>query len=438
MDPIIIGVLGLIGFLVIMFLGLPVAYSMMLCGCIGVAVLASPNAAFQVVANDVFGNFSSYTLCVAPMFGLMGYLANYSGIGTKLFKAADAFIGHIPGGLAYAVQAACAAFGAICGSMPATIATMSSIAYPEMKRYKYGDSLSTSCIAAGSSLAILIPPSVTFIIYGIATETSIGRLFMAGIVPGLLLMFFYMGGIWWTIKRHPGIAPATEKSTWHDRAKAVKSGGLIEVIIIFLVAIGGLFAGWFTPTEAGAIGAFALLVVGVVERRINISAYKKSIADTTKLAAMVFILIAAAMVYGRFFALSGIPTAIGKFVGGLNTPDFVIILVIVLIYAVMGCFIDALAMILLTVPIFYPVVVDTLGKDPVWFGVLVISCMIIGALTPPVGMNCFVTKGMVKVVPLTVIFSGVWPFVIANLALCILLTFFPGLALWLPNVVYGV
>jgi tripartite ATP-independent transporter DctM subunit len=437
MDPVIIGLIGLVVFLGLMFLGLPVAYSMMLVGCAGVAIISTPGAAYQIIANDVYSNFSSYTLCVAPMFALMGFLANYSGIGAQLFKVADSFLGHVRGGLASAVQAACAVFGAICGSMPATIATMATIAYPEMKKYKYGDSLSTASIAAGASLAILIPPSMTFIIYGIATETSIGRLFMAGIIPGVILMFLYMGGIMWTVKRHPELAPTAPKASWSERRALIKQGGMIEVVIIFFVSIGGMFAGLFTPTEAGAVGAFALLCLGMLERKIGFTAYKKSLFDTSKLVAMVFFLIAAATVYGRFFALSGIPRALGNFINSLNAPDQLIVFVIILIYAVLGCFIDALAMVLLTIPIFYPVVVTNLGYDPIWFGVLVVSCLIIGALTPPVGMNCFVTKGVVKEVPLMTIFSGVWPFVIANVILCVLITLFPSIALFLPTLIYG-
>jgi tripartite ATP-independent transporter DctM subunit len=437
MDPFTIGILCLIAFLALMFIGLPVAFSMLATGIIGLIMLRSPTAAFQVVASDLFQNFSSYTLSVAPLFGLMGFLASYSGIGSSLFNAADKFIGHVRGGISSATQIACAVFGAICGSIPATIATMSSVAYPEMKKRNYAPSLSTASIAAGSSLSVLIPPSSTFIVYGIAAEESIGRLFISGIIPGLILMLLYIAAIYLVVRRNPKYAPLAPRASWKERFVSLRAGGLIEVIIIFLLSIGGMFAGWFTPTEGASVGAMGILIIGLIERKINFKKLKESLFASTKLAAMVFILIACASIFGRMFTLSGIPTMLAKFVLGLDVAPWIIVAVIIAIYFILGMFVDALSMILITIPIFYPIVVTTLGYDPVWFGVVIVLVLALGGLTPPVGMNVFVMKGYAKEVPLMTIFSGVWPFVVATLICLAIIVTFPELALFLPRVIMG-
>lgn len=436
MDSVIIGIIFLALFLILMFCGLPIAFSMLLTGIVGLMILRSPDAAAQVVASDLFTNFSSYSLSVAPLFGLMGFLASYSGIGTSLFNAADKFLGDKRGGIASATQVACALFGAICGSIPATIATMSTVAYPEMNKRQYDKRLSTASIAAGASLSVLIPPSSTFIIYGIATEESIGRLFVAGIIPGIILMLLYIGAIYITVRRHPDYAPLAPKASWKERFESLVRGGLVEIIIIFLLSMGGMFLGWFTATEAASVGAAGILVIGIVERKIHWKELKEALLASAKLAAMVYVLIASASVFGRMFTLSGIPTKLAGFVSGLDVPAWMIIGVIFVIYFLLGMVIDALSMVLITIPVFLPIV-ENLGYDPIWFGVIIVLIISLGGLTPPVGMNVFVMKGYAKDVPLMSIFAGVWPFVIATVVCLVILLCFPVLTMWLPTLLYG-
>ncbi len=436
MDPIMIGIIALIGFIVFMFFGLPVPISMLLWAVVGMLFMKSPAAAFQAVSSDIFTSFASYTLTVAPIFGLMGFLASYSGIGESLFNAADKFIGHKRGGIASSVQVASALFGAICGSIPATMGTMVTVALPEMEKRKYKDSFSTAAIAAGSSLAVLIPPSATMIIYGVTAEESIGRLFIAGIVPGILLMVLQIIAIWIVVKRHPEYAPMSEKATWSQRWTAVRKGGLIEVIIIFLLSIGGMFAGWFTPTEAASVGAMGMLLIGLVEKKVNWKKLMTCLVASVKLAAMVFFIIACGTLFGRMFTLSTIPSVMANFVVTLDVAPWVLLGIVIAIYFILGMFIDGIAIILITVPIFAPILAS-LGYDGIWFGVLIVLVLCLGGLTPPVGLNCFYMKGFAKHVPLYTIFSGVWPFVIAIVIAMIIIMVFPALATWLPTVLYG-
>lgn len=436
MSPIIITFIALIGFLAFMFFGLPVPISMLLFSVLGISLIKSPSAAFQAVSSEIFLNFSSYTLTVAPMFGLMGFLASYSGIGESLFNVIEKFIGHKRGGIASAVQIACAGFGAICGSIPATMGTMVTVALPEMEKRKYDMSLSTSAIVAGAGLAVLIPPSFTMIVYGAASEQSIGRLFIAGIFPGLLLMVFQIIAVWLIVKRRPEMALISEKATWKERFVAIKRGGLIEIVIIFLLAIGGMFIGWFTPTEAASVGAIGMLLVGIVEKRINLSKLIKSLLASCRLAAVVFFMLSCGALFGRLFALSRIPSMLANFVAGLDTPAWFILAAIIFIYFIMGMFIDGISIILITIPIFSPIL-SSLGYDGIWYGVILVLVLILGGLTPPVGINVFYMKGFCKDVSLQTIFKGVWPFVGCTLAAIIVITIFPGIATWLPTILYG-
>ncbi|MCL1829680.1 MAG: TRAP transporter large permease subunit [Oscillospiraceae bacterium] len=436
MSPVAIGIFSLVGFIVFMFIGLPVPIAMLFFAVVGISIIKSPAAAFQAVSSDMLNCFMSYSLSVAPIFGLMGFLASYSGIGESLFNAADKFIGHMKGGIASSVQIACTLFGAICGSIPATMGTMVTVAYPEMMKRKYDVSLATASIAAGSGLAVLIPPSATMIIYGVIAEESIGRLFIAGIIPGLILMGLFIASIWLVINRNPDKAPLSPKSTWSERWTALKKGGLIEVLIVFLLSIGGLFMGWFTPTEAASVGAMGMLVIGIVERKVDRKKLMTSMVAATKLAAMVFFMLTSGSVFGRMFALSTIPTSLAKWVGGLDAATWMILGAIIFIYFIMGMFIDGLAIILITVPIFSPIL-SGLGYDGVWYGVLIVLVLVLGGLTPPVGVTCFFMKGFCKEVPLYTIFSGVWPFVICVVIAMVLVMMFPALAVWLPTTLYG-
>ena len=435
MNTVTIGLLGILCFLVLAILGLPVADAMLGVGIAGYAILASPNAAVKLVAIDLFSNFTSYNMSVVAMFTWMGYLALYSGIGGKLFDFAHKMIGHWPGGLAVASELACALFGAVCGSGPATTATIGSIAFPQMKKYGYDESLYTASVAAGGGLGLLIPPSMTAIVYGVATQQSIGRLFIAGIGAGVLLMVLFSIAILIKVRLDPSVAPRSQRYTWKERAKTV-NGGLLETIIIFAVTIGGLSAGWFTPTEGGAIGAFAMLVVVLVRRKLTWKAFWGSLRDTAKTVGMVIFIVASATMFGRFIALAQIPTVITAFLNSVALPKLGIMLVILIVYLIMGCFIDSLPMVLLTVPIFYPVVTG-MGYDPIWFGVMITLVCCMGMVTPPVGVDAYVAKNVAKDVPLQKVFGGLTPFIVAMLICIVLCTAFPQIILFLPNLMMG-
>lgn len=428
----IVGIIGILLLLALIALRIPIAYSMLLVGFLGFSYLVSPQAALNMVTTELFSNFSSYTLSVIPMFVWMGFIAYYSGVGTGLYTLIYRLIGYRPGGLAIATQGACAIFGAICGSNTATAATMGAIALPEMRKYKYDDSLSTASVAAAGALGILIPPSVIFIVYGAATEQSIGKLFISGIIPGILLMVLYILTIFILVKINPEMAPAGQKFTFKEKIQALK-GGLFEIIITFIISLGGLFAGYFSATEAGAIGAGSILLITLLRRQLKWDGFIKSLKDTTRTSAMIMLLVAGAMVFGRFIAVSRLPFEMANWAANLNLPPFMIMAVILIIYLILGCFIDALALVLLTVPIFYPVVTDVLGYNPIWFGVITVLVVAMGVITPPVGMNVFIIKGVAKDVPLETIFKGVWPFIIAIFACIALLIIFPQIATFLPN-----
>ncbi|HZK28382.1 MAG TPA: TRAP transporter large permease [Thermoclostridium sp.] len=434
MTPEVIGLIGILIMLILIILKVPIAYSMFIVGFLGFAVIVTPNAALSMVGTEIFSNFSSYTLSVIPMFVWMGFIAYYSGVGTNLYALANKLLGRLPGGLAIATQVACAIFGAICGSNTATAATIGAIAVPEMKKYGYDDSLSTASVAAGGALGILIPPSVIFILYGAATEQSIGKLFIAGIIPGALLMLLYMLTIYILVKKDPSLAPLADKDTMVRSGTILKSG-LVEIIFTFCVSLGGLFAGYFTPTEAGAVGAGSILLITVLRRKLEWDGFKKSLIDTTRTTGMIMLLVAGAMVFGRFIAVSRLPFEMANWVSNLALPSFIVLALILIIYAVLGCFIDALALILLTVPIFYPVVVNILGYNPIWFGVIIVMVVAAGVITPPVGMNVFIIKGVAKDVPLEKIFKGIWPFLFALVACIVILIIFPLLTTFLPDLI---
>ena len=440
MDVLTIGIIFLIVFLVLLLLGVPIAMTMAGVGLLGFGMVTGFGSAFNMMPRDFFTSTASYNLSVVGMFGLMGYLAYHSGIGSRLFDFAYKCFGSMPGGLAIAAEGACAAFGAVCGSGPATVATIGSIAYPEMKRYKYDDTLATAAVASGGGLGLLIPPSITAIVYGIMTETSIGKLFIGGITAGILLMILFMVTVYITTKRNPSLAPRGEKFTAKEKLAAMR-GGLLETLIIFVVTIGGLSIGWFTPTEGGAIGAFAMLVVCIVRRQINLKLLFAALSDTAKMVGMCLLLVACATLFGRFIAISTLPMKIADGLMSLNTTPTVVFIIIIVIYLIGGCFLDGLPLIMVTVPIFYPIVCQPvamggLGFDDVWFGVVITLVCCMGMITPPVGVNVFVMQGVSKV-PLTKIFKGIWPFLF-----CILITIVVGIAwpdifLILPRLIIG-
>ena len=432
MNPEVIGLFGIVVFLFLVALKVPISFAMLITGFLGFGTIISFPAAISLMPTEIYSTFSSYSLSVIPMFIWMGFIAYHSGIGAGLFRFANKMVGHKPGGLAIATQVACALFGAICGSNTATAATMGAIALPEMRKYGYNDSLSSASIAAGGALGVLIPPSVIFIVYGISTQQSIGKLFIAGIVPGILLMLFYMLAIYIVVKRNPSYGPVSMKFGWKERVQSL-GDGLFEVLFIFLFSLGGLFAGWFTPTEAGAIGTASILLVTVLRKHLNLDKLRKSLIDTVRTTSMIMLMVAGAMVFGRFIAVSRLPIFLAQWAAGLPLPSFAIMGVILIVYLILGCFIDALALILLTIPIFYPVAVNTLGYDPIWFGAIIVLVVAMGVITPPVGMNVFIVKGVAGDIPTETIFKGVWPFVIALMACVALLIAFPQIVTFLPN-----
>lgn len=435
MTPLTIGLLGILLFFILMALQIPIAIGMGVVGLLGISIINSPKAALQVIPTEIFATFSSYSLSVIPMFIWMGYLAFYSGIGSRLYDFVYKLAGHYPGGLALATQGTSALFGAISGSNTATAATIGAISIPEMRKRGYDSSLSTASVAAGGVLGVLIPPSVLFIIYGISTEQSIGKLFMAGIIPGILLTIFFMLTIAIQIRRKPELAPRGDKYTWKERIAALR-GGLWEVFAIFVLSLGGLFAGWFTPTEAGSVGVAGVLVLTLLTKQLSWDGIKKSLYETTRNTAMIMFLVTSAVIFGRFIAVTRIPFELATWIEALPLPTFLIMSVILLIYLVLGFFLDAIAMILLTIPIFYPVVVEGLGYDPIWFGVIIVLVSAMGVITPPVGINVYIIHGVAKDVPLERIFRGIWPFLFAIILLTILFVIFPKIVTFVPDLLF--
>jgi len=435
MDPNLLCAISMVIFVLVLILGMPVAYAMFIIGFAGIGIMRSPAVAFDLTIQELYTTFSMYSMAVAPMFILMGTIALYSGIGADVYNSCYKFLGRYRGGLALATQAACALFGAVCGSLTATVATMGYIALPEMKKYNYDDRLSTGSIIAGASLGSLIPPSMILIIYGIATENSIGKLFLAGVTSGIVHMLVYMFMIAVLVKMYPSMAPAGSGSVSLREKIASLRGGVVDIVIVFLISIGGLFLGWFTPTESGAVGAFAIMAVTFIRKKMNWEKLNQALTNTVSLSAMIFLLVAGAKLFSRYFVLTRIPFELSNWVGSLPLPGWTILLVISIIWFFLGCFIDAMALILLTAPIFVPII-SSLGYDPIWFGIVMVVFTSTAVVTPPIGMNVFVMKGVAPEVPIETIFRGAIPFIIADFIFIALLIAFPGIATFLPQLLY--
>lgn len=430
MSPTFTGLIGIAALFILLFSRMPVGFLMAIIGFLGFGYIVSFDASLNLIARDIYSVFGSYNLTVIPLFVLMGQLAFHAGISARLFDTANKFIGHLPGGLAIATIGACASFSAICGSTNATAATMAAATLPEMKRYNYKPELATGVVAAGGSLGILIPPSVIFIIYGIMTEQSIGKLFVAGLLPGLILsLLFVLAVVIWVLIK-PELAPKSPKAKFWEKIASLS--GLVESLALFILVMGGLFAGYFTPTEAGAIGASGTLLLAIIRRRLNWQGFTASLFETTRISCMILVIVAGATIFGHFLAITRIPFDIAHWISGFQLPPYAIMFLIILVYLLGGCFIDALALIMLTVPIFYPVV-NQLGYDPLWFGVIIVLVTQIGVITPPVGINVYVVSGVARDVPLHVIFKGVVPFLIALIAGTLILIPFPQIATFLPS-----
>lgn len=430
MSPVIIGLIGIVVLVLLFLLGMPVGFAMAFVGLVGFCYLVSPEAGLSLLARDVFSNFSSYSLTVIPMFVFMGSIAAATGMNRRLYDAGYTLLGQTRGGLAMATIAACAGFAAICGSTNATAAAMGKVSLPEMRRYNYNDALATGCVAAAGSLGILIPPSTIFIIYGILTEQSIGKLFIAGVLPGILLATLFIAVVFLLCLRNPALAPAGAPTSLREKLAGLT--GVIEMLVLFTLVIGGLFMGWFSPTQAGAIGAFGALLIGLARRQLNWQGFLFAIKDALRINCMVMVIVTGAIVFGHFMAVAKIPLVLSEWVGGLSLPPAAIMGLIVLMYLLGGCFMDALALITLTIPIIYPVVI-TLGFDPIWFGVIIVLVTEMGVITPPVGVNVYVIKGIAEDVPLETIFRGIFPFLAALIVAVAILIAFPQIATFLPS-----
>ena len=432
MNPIIIGLIG-IAVLVLMFvLSMPVGFAMALVGLIGFCYLVSPQAGLSLLARDVFATFSSYSLTVIPTFIFMGSITFSIGMSQRLYDAGHTIFGRIRGGLAMATIVGCAGFAAICGSTNATAAAMARVSLPEMKRYNYDDSLATGSVAAAGSLGILIPPSTIFIVYGILTGQSIGQLFIAGVLPGILLATLFIVAVSLLCWRRPSLAPRGEPATWQEKIAGLT--GIAEMLVLFGLVMGGLFLGWFSPTQAGAAGSAGALLIGLMRRQLSWQGLLFAIKDTLRITCEVMVIITGAIVLGHFIAVTTIPLVATDWVAGLPLPTMVIMGIIVLMYLLGGCFMDALALITLTIPIIYPVVL-ALGFNPIWFGVIIVLVTEMGVITPPVGINVYVIKGIAEDVPLETIFKGIFPFLGALIIAVAILMALPQIATFLPSLV---
>ncbi|MEN2465727.1 TRAP transporter large permease [Ornithinibacillus sp. JPR2-1] len=430
MSPEWIGIIGIVTLLLLFVLRVPVAVSLIMVGTVGLALIRGWDAALVQLGTTPFSTASSYSLSVIPLFILMGMFLSYSGFGRDLYTAVDAWIGHIKGGLAMTTIGTSAFFSAISGSVNATTATMARISLPEMKKYKYDDALSTSCVAAGGTLGILIPPSVILVLYGILTMEPIGKLLIAGLVPGILQMILFMLLIYIMVWRKPSLAPVTEKKPFAIKIKSLTF--IWPFILLFALSIGGIYYGYFTPTEAGGVGAFGAFLLTIMARRLSFVHFKKSLSETTRLTAAIFFIIIGADIFSKFLALSTIPVKITQFVSGLALPAMAILGLILLVYLVLGLFLEGIAIFVLTLPVVYPLI-TMLGFDGVWFGVVMILVMNIGLLTPPMGLSIYIISSVAKDIPAQRIFKGVIP-MLGMMVLClILIVIFPDIVLFLPE-----
>ena len=432
MSPEATGVVGIVALVLLFLMKMPIAFAMAFVGFVGFAYLGGIDSALALLSQDILDTFTSYPLSVIPMFILMGSFAYASGISNRLFATTYTWVGSLRGGLTIATVLACAGFAAICGSTAATAATMGKIALPEMKKYDYDDTLATGTVAAAGTLGILIPPSTVLIVYGILVEESIGKLFVAGIVPGFILSLMFVATVAILCSRNPALGPPGEATTWAAKVKA--TAGIFEAVILFFLAIGGLILGWFSPTQAGAIGAGGALLIGLIRRKLDWKTFVESGKDGLLTGCMVLFIIAGAVVFGHFLAISTIPFKLADWVGNLPIHRMGVMGVIILIYFVGGFFMDSMALIVVTIPIFYPIV-QKLGFDPIWFGVIVVLIGEMGVITPPVGVNVFVIKAIAPEIPIQLIYKGIFPFLVAIILLCIIVLFVPGIATFLPSLV---
>ena len=431
MNPVVSGIIGTLLVFFLLSLGMPIAFSMMLVGFLGIAWLSSLGAALSVLARTVYETCAYYPYTVIPLFVVMGGFAGSSGMTRKLYTTFDKWLRGLPGGLGVATIAACAGFAGVSGSSVATAAAMGTVAIPEMNRFGYSSRLSAGTVAAGGTLGFLIPPSIGFVVYGMLTEQSIGKLLIAGIIPGLLLALAYISVIVSWVKINPQVAPRSPQAvSWKDKVASLLP--VWEPLMIFVFVMGGIYLGFFTPTEAGGVGATVLFLVALVKRKLPWTALKTALLESVSISVMVLFLVAGANVFSTFLALSMIPIEVSTWVASLEVSRYIILMIVILIYLFLGCFLDAISMMVLTMPVIFPVIIN-LGFHPIWFGVIAVLMMEAGLLTPPMGLNVFTVAGVVKDVPLESIYRGILPFLISIFAVAFIIILFPDLVTFLPN-----
>ena len=424
------GLIGIALLILLLFSNMPIGPVMALIGFLGFGYLVNFKASFGILGTSPYTTAANHTMSTIPLFMLMGLLCFHADLSRDIYTTIRNWMGRLPGGLAMSTVGGCAGFAAVSGSSLATAVTMGTISLPEMKRYKYADSLACGCVAAGGSIGILIPPSITFIIYASLTEVSVGKLFIAGVIPGLMEAAFYMLTIYIMCKVKPEMGPPGPSSTFKEKIVSLKNTW--GIIVLFILVIGGIYAGIFTPTEAAGVGAFGALVLGLVKRKLNGNKILISLASASKNTAMLLLMLIGADIFSYFLTMSQIPFILADFVVGLPVHKGVMIWAILAVYILLGCIMPIIPAIILTIPIFFPIV-SGLGYDPIWFGVVVVTMAEIGQITPPVGINVFALSGVAKEVPLGTIFKGILPFVMADIIRVILIFSFPALALWLPS-----
>jgi tripartite ATP-independent transporter DctM subunit len=430
-NPITAGILGSGLLVVLLFLGMPIAFVMMFVGFLGISYLASVHAALPVVAKTVYETAAYYPYTIIPLFILMGAFAGGAGITAKLYGSFDKWFRKLPGGLGIATIAACACFAALSGSSVAAAAAMGTIAIPEMRRFKYDPALAVGVVAAGGTLSFLIPPSLGFVVYGMLTEQSIGKLLVSGIMPGVVLSLAFVAVIVIKVKLDPTLAPVTPGHvSWKEKFRAL--GGVWETMLVFVIVMGGIYLGFVNPTEAGAIGATALFIIVISKMKLTWRSLSTALLEATRISVLVLFLVAGANVFSYFLALSTIPASVSAWMAALQVSKYVVLTIIIVIYLILGCFLDAISMMVLTMPVIFPVI-KTLGFDAIWFGVVCVIMMEAGLITPPVGLNVYTLAGVAKDVPMATIFRGAYPFLFAMLVVTVLITIFPGIALYLPS-----
>jgi C4-dicarboxylate transporter DctM subunit len=433
MSSAVVGIIGIVILLLILFfLGMPVGFAMGVVGFCGFWYVVSFKAALGMLSTDLWTTFSKYGLTVIPLFIFMGEIAFYSGVNEKLYNTAYKWIGHVRGGLAMATVMACAGFAAICGSNAATAATMTTVAFPEMKKYRYKPVLSAGAIACGSTLGVVIPPSVVLIVIGLYTGQSIAKLFYGGVSAGIILALLFMITVYLLCRINVDWGPVGPKTSFKE--KLLSLPGALEMVVLFLLVMLGLYFGFFTPTEAGAAGSFIAVLISLIGRRLSWERFVAAVVDTLRISCMVIVIVAGAIIFGRFLAVTRIPFDIATWVAALPVPPLVIMSIICIIYIIGGAIMDALALLLITIPIFFPVALK-LGYDPIWFGVTITVITTMGAVTPPVGATTYVVGGMAKDVPLVSVFKGVTYFLPAYIVCVALLMSYPQIVTFLPALI---